>query len=428
MANIHPRYAAHLEAWTNPTMANKTDHTTRKIDPATEQLYREVRELRAITEAGFTALGVTLEGLAKTQAKTDTTVTKAAQIAALKTDAITWAVLSLILVGSQAWVTSARNLPGWLKAITPQPPALSTTPSPHDTTPIAKGDTIAGYRVTSAYGPRQSPCKGCSSFHPAIDLATPTGTPIYAPAAVEVTCRSDGKSGNYAEFDLAGIKHQLLHLQKCTPGKAQPGDTIGATGSTGAGTGPHLDIRVKQEGQRVLPSKSVIAAILDPTTATTTSPTDQELQEAIGRAEGTRDANGNPTRAYLGHTDPGNGKRNQGSFSYQHGAATPEEADRRWLQVLREAEQRYQDQARAKYGHPLSRAALVAILDAHTQSPDAATRLLKHLPTHDPTPEQLIAARTAALQESRAHMGGPPMDVKADQARRIEAALDALQR
>jgi hypothetical protein len=175
-----------------------------------------------------------------------------------------------------------------------------------------------------------------------------------------------------------------------------------------------------------LPSKQVIAAILDPATATT-SPTDKELQEAIGRAEGTRDRDGNPTAAYQGHTDPGNGKRNQGSFSYQHGAPTPEEADRRWLQVLREAEQRYQDQARAKYGHPLSRAALVAILDAHTQSPDAATRLLKHLPTHDPTPEQLIAARTAALQESRAAIGGPPMNVKADQARRIEAALDAIQ-
>ncbi len=428
MANIYPRYAAHLEAWTNQTMEHKTDHTTRKIDPATEQLYREVRELRAITEAGFTALGVTLEGLAKTQVKTDTTVTKAAQIAALKTDAITWVVLSLILVGSQVWVTSARNLPGWLKAIMPQPPALSTTatPSPHDATPINRGDAIAGYRVTSAYGPRKAPCKGCSSYHPGIDLATPQGTPIHAPAEVEVTCKADPAAGNYAQFELQGITHQLLHLQTCKPGKAQPGQTIGATGATGAGTGPHLDIRVKQEGQRVLPSKSVIAAILDPTTATT-SPTDQELQEAIGRAEGTRDANGNPTRAYQGHKDPGNGKRNQGSFSYQHGAATPEEADRRWLAVLREAETRYQDQARAKYGHPLSRAALVAILDAHTQSPDAASRLLSHLPTHDPSPEQLIAARTAALQESRAHMGGPPMNVAQDQHRRIEAALDAIQ-
>ncbi|NDC40286.1 MAG: M23 family metallopeptidase [Chitinophagia bacterium] len=295
--------------------------------------------------------------------------------------------------------------------------------SPHRTQPIHVGDKIAGYKVTSAYGLRSAPCIGCSSMHPAIDVATPAGTPVYAPAPVEVACKTDSRSGNYAEFEFDGVKHQLLHLNKCTPGKAASGQPIGATGSSGAGTGPHLDIRVKQDGERVLPSKEVIAAILDPAT---TSPTDQELKNAIGRAEGTRDANGDPTAAYQGHKDPGNGKRNMGSFSYQHGATTPEEADRQWLKVLREAEQRYQDQARAKYGHPLSRAALVAILDAHTQSPDAASRLLSHLPTHDPTPEQLITARTAALQESRAAIGGPPMNVQADQTRRIEAALDAL--
>ena len=151
-----------------------------------------------------------------------------------------------------------------------QPPALSTTtgPSPHDTTSIAKGDAIAGYRVTSAYGPRVAPCHGCSSYHPAIDVATPTGTPIHAPAAVEVICKGDPRSGNYAQFELQGITHQLLHLSKCTPGKANPGDTIGATGATGAGTGAHLDIRVKQDGQSVLPSKAVITAILDPSTGT----------------------------------------------------------------------------------------------------------------------------------------------------------------
>lgn len=307
-------------------------------------------------------------------------------------------------------------------------PAAPTTPSPHDTTPIAKGDQIAGYQVTSAYGPRKAPCPGCSSYHPGIDLATPAGTPVHAPAKVKVACKADGKSGTYAEFELAGIKHQLLHLNKCQPGEAQPGAVIGATGNTGAGTGPHLDVRVKQDGQRVLPSKAVIAAILDPA-ATTQAPAqadDATLKCAIGRAEGTMDPNCQPNAAYQGHTDPGNGKHNQGAFSYQHGAETPEEADARWLAVLRQAEQEYQAQAQARYGHKLSRAALVAILDAHTQSPDAATRLLKHLPTHDPTPEQLVQARTAALQESRQVLGGPPMNVPADQQRRVTRLLEQL--
>ena len=310
----------------------------------------------------------------------------------------------------------------------PVPVPVAATPSPHDTTPIAKGDNIAGYRVTSAYGPRKAPCAGCSSSHPAIDVATPAGTPIHAPAPVEVACRADGRSGTYAEFELAGIKHQLLHLNKCTPGKAAPGEVIGATGATGAGTGPHLDIRVKQDGQRVLPSKAVIAAILDPATVAPApaQADDATLKCAIGRAEGTMDPNCQPNAAYQGHTDPGNGKHNQGAFSYQHGAETPEQADARWLAVLRQAEQEYQAQAQARYGHKLSRAALVAILDAHTQSPDAAQRFLKYLPTHDPTPDQLVAARIRALNESRRVLGGPPMNVPADQSRRVARLLEQL--
>jgi hypothetical protein len=155
-------------------------------------------------------------------------------------------------------------------------------------------------------------------------------------------------------------------------------------------------------------------------------PSDDLLKRAIGRAEGTRDRNGNPTAAYQSHTDPGNRKRNQGSFSYQHGAPSPDEADRRWLEVLRKAEGEIQGQAIAKFGAPLSKAALVAALDAYTQSPDAGKRFVPHLATHDPTPEQLIAARTAALDESRRVLGGPPMIVPADQKRRVDALLEQV--
>ncbi len=58
---------------------------------------------------------------------------------------------------------------------------------------------------------------------------------------------------------------------------------------------------------------------------------DDLLKRAIGRAEGTRDANGNPTQAFFGHTDPGWQGRcpNIGSFSFQHCANSPEEADQR---------------------------------------------------------------------------------------------------
>jgi hypothetical protein len=58
------------------------------------------------------------------------------------------------------------------------------------------------------------------------------------------------------------------------------------------------------------------------------------LARTIGATEGTRTLEGYPTAAYYGHVDPGNGVWNLGSFSYQHGAKSPEEADRKQLQRL----------------------------------------------------------------------------------------------
>lgn len=158
--------------------------------------------------------------------------------------------------------------------------------------------------------------------------------------------------------------------------------------------------------------------------------TDDVLKRAIGRAEGTRDINGNPNPAYHGHDDPlQNGRcKNQGSFSYQHCAASPEEADRKWLAVLRErAMPRIQSQCEAKFGEPLSSAALVVALDGYTQSPDAGLRFVQSLATYDPSPEQLIEARIAALEASRAALGGRPMNVSADQRRRVLAVLGQLE-
>lgn len=58
------------------------------------------------------------------------------------------------------------------------------------------------------------------------------------------------------------------------------------------------------------------------------------VARAVGSAEGTRTSDGHRTRAYYGHVDPGNGVWNLGSFSYQHGANSPEEADVKQLRRL----------------------------------------------------------------------------------------------
>lgn len=189
-----------------------------------------------------------------------------------------------------------------------------------------------------------------------------------------------------------------------------------------------------QAGELILKTADTLYAKAAPPQAPPPPPleiTDDVLKQAIGRAEGTRDKNGNPNPAYWGHDDPlQNGScKNQGSFSYQHCAASPEDADRKWLAVLRErAMPRIQSQSEAKFGQPLSSAALVVALDGYTQSPDAGLRFVDALATHDPTPEQLIEARIAALEASRAALGGGAMDVPADQRRRVLAVLGQLER
>ena len=55
---------------------------------------------------------------------------------------------------------------------------------------------------------------------------------------------------------------------------------------------------------------------------------DSLVAKSVGSAEGTRTPSGGYTRAYYGHVDPGNGVWNLGSYSYQHGAVSPQEADK----------------------------------------------------------------------------------------------------
>ena len=94
-------------------------------------------------------------------------------------------------------------------------------------------------------------------------------------------------------------------------------------------------------------AKAATAPVPDPLAAATpstdehqaklfTGGSDSLVARTVGHAEGTRTADGSKTHAYYGHVDPGNGVWNVGSFSYQHGAKSPEEADVKQLQRLQQ--------------------------------------------------------------------------------------------
>ncbi|MBE9103279.1 hypothetical protein [Vacuolonema iberomarrocanum] len=95
------------------------------------------------------------------------------------------------------------------------------------------------------------------------------------------------------------------------------------------------------------------------------------VARVVGSAEGTRTVEGLRTSAYYGHTDPGNGVWNLGSFSYQHGAASPEAADERQLQRLQRQTQTLLSRA-AAFGLELTLEEQLNGIDLANQAPEAA--------------------------------------------------------
>jgi len=151
---------------------------------------------------------------------------------------------------------------------------------------------------------------------------------------------------------------------------------------------------------------------------------------AIGVAEGTRTPSGGYTDLYFGHTDPGNAKYNLGTFAYQHGAYTPEEADRLQLQRLKPWISELQEEAQTVGVH-LGTFELVAGVDLINQSPLAGKAYIQHLKICQQlqrnSKEAVLCARVRSFVnpttgELEAHgLGSYRSTVRKDQKRRLDA-------
>ncbi|GAB4475394.1 MAG: hypothetical protein OHK0037_36640 [Elainellaceae cyanobacterium] len=159
---------------------------------------------------------------------------------------------------------------------------------------------------------------------------------------------------------------------------------------------------------------------------------------AVGSAEGTRTPRGDYTAAYQGHTDPGNGVWNLGTFSYQHGAASPAEADRKQFQRLQRQAQQLQ-QIAANLGLELSLAEQLNGIDLANQSPRAALsrggyldRLLEARQQGLQGEEAILWARTRAFLDPDTQrwnapgLGNTTEGITRDQARRMVAVQRAI--
>ncbi|MBI2944851.1 MAG: M23 family metallopeptidase [Candidatus Wallbacteria bacterium] len=120
-------------------------------------------------------------------------------------------------------------------------------------------------RISSPFGPRQSPCPGCSSFHKGIDLSASRGTPVYAVGSgrcVQASFEEGG--GNTVVIDHGrGYKSYYLHLQhgsfKVRPGTdVRSGQHIANVNNTGAyTTGDHLHFAISHNGVLIDPQNVI---------------------------------------------------------------------------------------------------------------------------------------------------------------------------
>jgi murein DD-endopeptidase MepM/ murein hydrolase activator NlpD len=122
-----------------------------------------------------------------------------------------------------------------------------------------KGDTIAGYKVTSPKGMRIHPVTGEKKMHTGVDVAMPTGTPLYAIADGVIEYGHTPIAGLYGSFtsdEFPGLAFKLVHLSKSldkpgTKREVKQGEIIGWSGgepgdpNAGRSTGAHLHLGIK---------------------------------------------------------------------------------------------------------------------------------------------------------------------------------------
>lgn len=127
------------------------------------------------------------------------------------------------------------------------------------------GLPTAGARITSRFGGRSDPFHGGKARHQGLDLAAPTGTPIYSTAEGVVTFSGNQRGyGNVVKIRHAfGFETVYAHLSKSrvqVGDRVERGKLIADMGSTGRSTGSHLHYEVRIDGQPIDPEKFIGAA------------------------------------------------------------------------------------------------------------------------------------------------------------------------
>jgi murein DD-endopeptidase MepM/ murein hydrolase activator NlpD len=134
-----------------------------------------------------------------------------------------------------------------------------------DGRPLAGGflrTPLDGARLTSGFGLRRHPVLGYSRRHEGLDFAAPSGTPIFAAAdGVVESARYERGYGRIVRLRHPnGVETVYAHMSRFTRGlkagdRVRQGAVIGAVGSTGMSTGPHLHYEIRIAGRAQNPNQ-----------------------------------------------------------------------------------------------------------------------------------------------------------------------------
>jgi Peptidase family M23 len=125
---------------------------------------------------------------------------------------------------------------------------------------------IGEVEFTSGFGVRSDPFLGRPAMHTGLDFRAATGDPVRATANGKVV--SSGWAGGYGrmvEVDHGnGLSTRYGHLSEINVkvgDSIKIGQVIGAVGSTGRSTGPHLHYETRIDGEAVDPQKFLRAGV-----------------------------------------------------------------------------------------------------------------------------------------------------------------------
>ena len=141
--------------------------------------------------------------------------------------------------------------------------ATITTPSTSNIQNTSAGGGVwpapASRVITSTYGGRAYPIDGSYNFHLGLDIGASYGTPVVAyQGGTVIIAAYHWSYGNYVVVDhgngLSTLYAHMSALNVSAGSTVSAGQQVGAVGSTGSSTGPHLHFEVRINGSTVDPA------------------------------------------------------------------------------------------------------------------------------------------------------------------------------